>query len=246
MPVPFPPDLDQHLPSPPVSLVLILLALLAAGAIAYYRSLVEQRRRRQFAAIAARLGFSFSAKDPFHMVQTLPFELFDRGRRRKVHSVVYGRSPDGCELRGFEYQYTTGSGKNSRTYRWSCALVHTGAAWPELTLGPESFFTKIANLVLRDDIDFESDEFNRVWEVRGADRRFASAMIDPEMMLFLLEKAEGSQIEVCEGWVLYATERQTAEFLPRAIGLAQQFCQRVPPTVWSLYPAVAPADAAKE
>lgn len=224
-------------------LVFFVIALAIAAIVYYVASVQRQRRREAAAAIARRHGLFFAPSDPYDMINTLPFELFDRGRDKAVHNVLYGTRPDGRNVRGFEYEYTTGSGKNARTYHWSCGMASTGAHWPHLTLGPESVFDRITDLITGDDIDFESDEFNKAWEVRCADRKFASALIDPEMMLFLMDKAHGSQIEVCEGWVLYVAERQTPEFLPSAIAWAQQFCERVPPVVWSLYPPVRAVDA---
>ena len=223
--------------SPRVSpLIFFLIALVVAGAAWYYQSVLAERRRRQLAGIAAREGLAFSAKDPFAMVHTLPFELFDRGDRKKLKNVMYGRTKDGYEVRAFEYQYTTGSGDSRQTYKWSCAMAHTGAVWPELTLGPESFFGRIANVVTRADIEFESDEFNRAWEVRSTSRQFASAMIDPEMMLFLLEKAEGSYFEIQGPWIQFYVQRKEPEFLLQALGFACEFRRRIPPVVWELYP----------
>ena len=174
------------------------------------------------------------------MPDALPLAFFERGHSRKVSNVMYGRTPEGHDKRAFDYQYTTGSGKNRHVYTFSCGLISTGAAWPQLTLGPEGFFDRVLDVIGSADIEFESEEFNRAWEVRSADPRFASAMIDPEMILFLLEKAEGARVEVNGPWILFSTERRAPDSLPQSIVAAEAFRDGIPPVVWSLYPPPEP------
>jgi hypothetical protein len=119
-------------------------------------------------------------------------------------------------------------------------LISTGAAWPQLTLAPEGFFERVMDVIGGADIQFESEEFNREWEVRSSDPRFASAMIDPEMMLFLMEKAQGARIEVHGSWILFSGERRDPESLPQSIASAEAFREGVSPVVWSLYPPAEP------
>ena len=221
-----------------MNLVFFALMVVVVGASLYFNAKRSDKRRRKVAEIASRHDLFFALKEPYNMVNTFDFDLFDFGRAKAVRNVMYGRQGD-REVRAFDYRYTTGSGKNSRTYHWTCGLVTTGGAtsWPHLTLGPETFFERIAQVVAGDDIDFESEEFNRDWEVRCEDRRFASAMIDPEMMLHLMDKAEGCRVEVGGTWVLVYYEQTPPEEQPQAIARSVALCERIPPVVWSLYPA---------
>ena len=220
--------------------VIFVIAALIGAVLWYLQTVAATRRRKRMSEVAARHGLSFSAKDPFRMTVTLPLVFFDRGHSRKVSNVMYGRTPDGRDLRAFDYQYTTGSCKNRRVYHFSCGLISTGAAWPQLTLGPEGFFDRVMDVIGGADIQFESEEFNRAWEVRSSDRRFASALIDPEMMLFLMEKAEGARVEVNGPWILFSGEQRDPESLPHAIASAEAFREGIPPVVWSLYPPAEP------
>ncbi|MEO8692128.1 MAG: hypothetical protein ABI658_01350 [Acidimicrobiales bacterium] len=216
--------------------VIFVVAVLVGAVLWYLQTVALTRRRKRMSEVAARHGLSFSAKDPFRMPVTLPLAFFDRGHSRKASNVMYGRTADGHDRRAFDYQYTTGSGKNRRVYNYSCGLISTGAQWPQLTLGPEGFFERVLDVVGGADIQFESEEFNRVWEVRSSDSRFASALIDPEMMLFLMEKAEGARIEVHGPWILFSGEQRDPDSLPQAITVAEAFREGIPPVVWSLYP----------
>ena len=216
--------------------VIFVIAALVGAALWYLQAVAVTRRRKRMSEVAAMHGLSFSAKDPFHMPTTLPLAFFDRGHSRKVSNVMYGHTPDGHDRRAFDYQYTTGSGKNRHVYNFSCGLISTGAAWPQLTLGPEGFFDRVMDVIGGADIQFESEEFNREWEVRCSDPRFASALIDPEMMLFLMEKAEGARVVVHGPWILFSGEQLTPESLPQTIAAAEAFREGIPPVVWSLYP----------
>jgi len=216
--------------------VIFVVAAVVAGVLWYLQTVASTKRRQRMSEVAARHGLSFSAKDPFRMPETLPLAFFDRGHSRKVTNVMYGRTPEGRDLRAFDYQYTTGSGKTRHVYNFSCGLISTGAEWPQLTLGPEAFFDRVKDVISGADIQFESEEFNRAWEVRSPDPRFASAMIDPEMMLFLMEKAAGARVEVRGPWILFSGEQLDPESLPQMIAFAQAFLEGIPPVVWSLYP----------
>jgi hypothetical protein len=213
-----------------------VIAALVTAVAWYLQTVAATRRRRRMSDVASRYGLAFSAKDPFRMTDTVPLAFFDRGHSRKVSNVMYDRTAGGLDRRAFDYQYTTGSGKNRRVYAFSCGLISTGADWPRLTLGPEGFFDRVLGVIGGADIKFESEEFNREWEVRSGDVRFASAMIDPEMMLFLLERAEGARVEVNGPWILFSGDRREPESLPQVIGVAEAFRDRIPPVVWSLYP----------
>jgi hypothetical protein len=58
--------------------------------------------------------------------------------------------------------------------------------FPELTIGPEGFFSKIAQAVGYDDIDFESHEFSRKFCVRSKDKKFAYDVCNAQMIEYLL------------------------------------------------------------
>ena len=220
-----------------VFIAIFVIAGLVTAALWYLQTLAMAKRRRRMSEVAASHGLAFSAKDPFRMVVTLPLDFFDHGHSRKVSNVMYARTPDGRDVRAFDYEYTTGSRKNRHVYYHSCGLISTGAEWPRLTLAPEGFFERVTDVIGGAGIQFESEEFNRTWEVRSADPRFAAAMIDPEMMLFLMEKAEGARVEVHGPWILFAGERLEPEQLPQVLASAEAFRSGIPPVVWSLYPS---------
>ena len=64
--------------------------------------------------------------------------------------------------------------------------------FPELVIGPEGIFSKIAQAVGYDDIDFESHEFSSTFCVRSADKKFAYDVCNARMIEYLLSNRDFS------------------------------------------------------
>jgi hypothetical protein len=65
-------------------------------------------------------------------------------------------------------------------------VLHLPAAFPELVISSEGFFSKIAQAFGYDDIDFESHEFSRKFCVRSKDKKFAYDVCNARMIEYLL------------------------------------------------------------
>ena len=74
--------------------------------------------------------------------------------------------------------------------------ISTDRALPDLRIRPENRRTRVANLVTNDDIDFDSIEFSRAFEVSSSDRRFASDFCSPTMMEYLLARPDRHQLRL--------------------------------------------------
>lgn len=87
----------------------------------------------------------------------------------------------------FDYRYTTGSGKNQTTHRLSALIARVDVHCPYLLIRPESFFDKVGDFLGFGDIDFEFEEFNRRFHVKGPDKKFAYDICHSGMMDFLIQ-----------------------------------------------------------
>ena len=58
---------------------------------------------------------------------------------------------------------------------------------PPLRVDPEDFLDRFVGRITGNDIDLESEEFNRAFTVSCPDRKFASDVLHPQMMEFLLQ-----------------------------------------------------------
>jgi hypothetical protein len=218
---------------------ILVLAAAVAGGVVYVGYLIKKKRREAFAVMAAQLGLQYSPADPFGILSE-PFALFEKGDGRGVENVMWG-SWQGIELRGFDYWYYEESndskGGRSRSYsRFDCAIVPVDATCVHLTITHENLMTRLAGALTFHDIQFESEAFNRAYNVKSPDKKFANDLIDARMMTWLLQSGLGYSFEVVGDEIIcYCKKLQPAAFLP-LLGTAKAFVEHVPDVVHSLYP----------
>lgn len=220
----------------------LLIVLFALGAIAVYaiRRYLKARRRQELTAAAARLGLQYSPEDHLGLVG-LPFALFSRGDGRGTENLVWGEW-SGATAYEFDYWYYEESadskGSRSRTYhRFSCAVTEIPASCPHLQIARETILSRLADAVGFDDIAFESEEFNRAFNVNGDDRKFATDMIDARMMEWLLSAGATWGYEVRGSHLLCHAKRLRPSQIDLVLGCLDGFRRHIPRVVWDLYPA---------
>ncbi len=219
-------------------IVVIVGALAVMATLAWLAHLAEKKRTVALAALAARIGWRFDpSRDRGHDREYGHFEIFSRGHSRAAHNTLAGTVEiDGrvCPVKmgDFVYKVTTRSGKSSRTrtYRFSYLIVDL--PWhgvPDLLIRREGILDKVAGALGFDDIDFESAEFSRRFHVKGHNRRFAYAVVDPRMMEFLMG-ADPACIDLEDGRCCLADGRrrwEPTEF-ERCLALVRGFLDRWP------------------
>lgn len=218
--------------------IFVLFGLVAAGAayLAYY---LRKKRREELAAMAFQLGLDFSADDPFGCL-SYPFALLTKGDGRGTENVMWGAWRE-MPVRGFDYWYyeesTDSKGNRTKTYhRYSCAVTEIDAACSHLMIDRENLFTSLADRLGLRDIEFESEDFNRRFNVKSEDPKFANDIIDARMIRWLLQTDGAFRFEVCGRWLLaYSKKRRPQELVP-LFGTLQQLREHVPRVVYELYP----------
>ncbi len=219
--------------------LLILLFVVVAAAVAIGAWYLARRRREAFRTFARSHALQYSRRDPFGLVG-LPFRLFQKGDGRRVENVLSG-AWRGEQVRAFDYWYyeesQTSEGSRSRTYhRFSCALLEVSASFPQLSIDRENLFTRLADGIGFRDIEMESGEFNRRFQIASSDRKFAYALIDARMMKWLLGLRQRGAFEVREGWLLaFVGKRVPPVGFAPIIEMARGFRDRIPRAAWSMY-----------
>jgi len=171
----------------PLMLVGFLAVVIVVMVVGY---LSAQKRREAMAALAGRLGLRFSPHKDRGLARQYDFlNKLRAGRDRYAYNVLSGNY-QGHKVLVFDYHYKTGSGKNTQHHHFSFFVLHLPAAFPELTIAPEGLFSKIAQAVGYDDIDFESHEFSRKFCVRCQDKKFAYDVCNAQMIEYLLANAD--------------------------------------------------------
>jgi hypothetical protein len=181
----------------PLIIVGFIVIVVVFGVLGYIST---RKRREAMRALAARLGLRFNAGKDRGLARRYRFlDKLRRGSHRYAFNILSG-SYQGHNVTLFDYHYKTGSGKDTHHHYFSFFILQLPISCPELVIAKEGFFSKVAQAIGYDDIDFESHEFSRKFCVRSQDKKFAYDVCNARMIEFLLSNSDLS-IEL-EGEVL--------------------------------------------
>ncbi len=181
---------------------IIILVFVVIGIAVVALAIHQQMKRAKFwEELASEWSCTLYRSDHYRFAQAEEYPLFQLGDSRKVNYLLESEL-DGQQLFFFDYQYTTGSGKNRSTHHLSCMMIETPIYGPTLTLRAENFFDRIAAFVGFDDINFELEEFNRSFRVLCPDKKFAYDVFHTGMMELFLQH-RGLVMEWCGFKVLF-------------------------------------------
>jgi len=232
-----------------VSVLVFLLILAAVGAVGYLSYRAKQRRREELALFALQQGLEYSRPDPFGLVG-YDFHLFGLGDGRGCENVLWG-TWRGLPVKEADYWYYTessdGKGRRSRTYHhYSVAIAELTCFLPQVTVEKENVSSWVSGHLGFHDIQFESERFNRLFNVKARDRAFAFKLLDARMINWLLSTAGEFGFEVNGQSLLVWSARRKPNGLVALLGCARLFCDHVPRLVGTEYGAAPtrPDDAA--
>jgi len=219
--------------------ILATVVVMIVAILAIWAASMRARRARDLPLVAARAGLTFSEFDLFNTTAA-PFPLFRAGDGRQIKNMLW--RPDAPHrARVFDYGYydiyKDKNGGQHQRWRWfTCALAQHNGKWPNLRVTRERTIDRAARTLGAPDIELESEEFNRTYVVQCEDAKFATDLLDPQMMEFVLG-TEGLVDFQTKGRFLLVTAGQVeeAEAMLGLIGVAEGFVDRVPPLVWDLY-----------
>lgn len=125
-----------------------------------------------------------------------------------------------------------GTARAARRYRFTCAVANApgAAGWPHLSIAPEGFARKLKAAAGFRDIEFESEEFNRTFEVQATDRKFAYDVIDARMMSWLLLTKGEYEFELRDQDLLLVADQLPVERWHQLALVAAGLVKRLPST----------------
>lgn len=159
-------------------------------AVAIYGFIQAQKRREALFELAQRLNLEFDAGQDRTIADRFSFlKQLAQGSNRYATNVLSGSYQQNVIL-AFDYHYETYShdknGTHTEHHWFSFFILSLPACFPELTIRREGFFTKIAEVFGYQDINFESAEFSKTFNVRSPDKKFAYDVCNAQMMEYLL------------------------------------------------------------
>ncbi|TMD61725.1 MAG: hypothetical protein E6I87_01845 [Chloroflexi bacterium] len=235
---------------------LIAVLLLAAVVIGAYLAAPQYLRlfRRELTRAQAMervtrdLGLDFAKTDPAFPGATparYPFELFSRGVRQECENLFSGTFA-GVKVTGFDFGYVdpdpdradgTARPADADTVwqRLTCIVAVVGGSAPHVVISGVGAVgaavdgaTWAAWGVQNRAIQFESRDFDRIFEVRSTDPRFAKALIDAELMAWLLATGPRWRWELQREYALCTGGLVAPEDLRRMITTVAAFVRHVP------------------
>jgi hypothetical protein len=159
----------------------------------------EQKKRRDLLALKAQdLGLTFDTEQRASFAHKYGFlgklGITDGAHKQSCINIMTGEL-DGNPITLFDYYYVTDSysvwwwAPSWETHRYlSFIIVSMNSNFPELTIAKEGFFSKIAQAIGFDDIDFESHAFSQRYKVRSTDKKFAYDFCNAQMIDYLLDQ----------------------------------------------------------
>jgi len=119
----------------------------------------------------------------------------DDGSDRYAYNIMQGTASDGSPCSIFDYHYETYSTdskgrRRTQHHYFSIFTLILPKSFPELEIKPEGFFSKLGQALGFDDIDFESMEFSKRYQVKSDDKKFAYDFCNAQMIDFLLRQQD--------------------------------------------------------
>lgn len=233
--------------------LLLCIGAVVFGLLSIRAHRLRATRARQLQAVARANGFAFSREDTGECTR-VPFVLFRQGDGRGAENVLSGVAPDGAPVRVFDYFFydeqeersgglagfgddDTAMRSGARRYSWfTCCLSQMEAVYPPTVIERRGVLAKVAGAIGVRSVQFESDAFNRMFQVTGEDTRFIQHLVDPQIMDLLLGTEGKVRFELRGRWLLAALDRDdvTPDLMLALVGLTTEFRRRIPNVVRSM------------
>ena len=209
-----------------------ITVVLLLGFVSYLQA---KKRRETFTAVAAQRGWAYAERDD-RWVGKFDVPPFGQGRDRQALNVLAGRYDDRSFV-AMDYRYSTtetstdAEGRTqSRTvvHPFSVVAIDSGVPLPHMSVTPENFLGRFVGRLTGSDIDLESEDFNRAFAVRADDRKFATDVLHPRMMEYLLQVPDRGWV-LTGGWLLAVRPgHHTVQELDRRLTDLDGILDRIP------------------
>jgi hypothetical protein len=201
----------------------ILCVVVVVVGTGVFKLYLEDQRLKRLQQLARKHGLHYHADDPFDIPHRYPFGLFKQGHSQEASNCFDGKYQN-LHVILFDYKYRTGSGNHETTHTLLALLARLDICSPHLIIRPETVLNRFAAFFGFEDVKFESNEFNRAFNVRAVDKKFAYDICHGEMMEFLLRHPSMCWELGGEYLLLYESNKCTSD----PVRLAGEFADRIP------------------
>jgi hypothetical protein len=175
----------------------LFFSLFVLAIVSAVHSARQKTRGKAINLEARKLGLTFDPQKDTNIAKQFLFlnhlQTAHGGSERYSLNVVNGDF-EGHPVTLFDYHWISGATEwwwapSWRRHKYvSFIVVNLSEAFPELTLASEGLFSKVAQAIGFNDIDFESAEFSKQYVVRSKDKKFAYDFCNALMIDYLLDQ----------------------------------------------------------
>ena len=220
----------------PFAILLPVAFVAIAGAAVWWGWHAARKRRELLHQFALSNGWAWTQRDD---AWTRHFDgaPFGQGDHRRALNVLQGEFR-GRPMVAFDYSYQTHSTdsnghRSTTTHKYAICALGLPATVPTFEMTPEGFLGRVGTLLGRQDIELESEDFNRRFRVRCDDAKLAYDLLPPRTMETLLARpALHVRLRGADALCWESGAHSPAELLARLDTLAA-LLDGVPDWVWS-------------
>jgi hypothetical protein len=177
---------------------IIIVVAIVIGLLFYWSYKREEARKAALAAFAAQQGFALTERDDSTIERWGDRHPFNHGFDKEARNIMRGtwdnRPALLLDYRYHTWETSTDSKGHTTSHKESHNLaitaVQTERPFPALSVTPEGFFGRMIGRLTNSDIELEWEDFNRAFTVNCPDRRFASDVLNQQMMELLMQDQE--------------------------------------------------------
>ena len=147
---------------------------------------VGVKRRERMSAFARSQGWGYSPRNDM-WANRFTGTPFGTGRNRRARNVLTGDFR-GHGIAAFDYSYDSNDGDEKKTYSFAVCAVQIPAPMPFVQLTPKTALGRFEVMLGGQDIELESEDFNRRYRVQARNPKFAYDVLPPRTMEALLRR----------------------------------------------------------
>jgi hypothetical protein len=173
------------------TILFVVIFFAVIGLVIYLGIIADRKRTEQLRTLAGELGMNFLSEDNALHQRLQRMHLFTLGAGHAVKNVIHGNT-QAVDLSIFDYQFTTGSGKNRTTTHQTVAFFEAGDLdLPGFQLTPENVLHRFAGLFGYQDLNFESHpRFSKQYLLRGMDEERIRQLFRDDALEFFEQHPE--------------------------------------------------------
>ncbi len=220
----------------PLFVMMAVVGIAAIGLIAYISAEQAKKRRALLLAFASGQGWTLVERDD-RWAEHFRGAPFDEGDSKEARNILQGSFRERSML-AFDYSYETHSTdskghRSTSTHRYSVAVLQLPGWLPTVELVPEGVFGRLGTALGRQDIELESEEFNRAYRVRADNPKIAYDVLSPRTMeLLVSRRGQHLRLSGTDALCWESGSYRPADLLAR-LDTLHRLVDGIPPFVWS-------------